>query len=289
MFTIIYPHPYNNIGDGPEGPEVAKIADSLKQILLNKILLLVHISEKAKHKGLDKLSLPLRMCKIYSHGKKILILLENGTIIANELIMTGHWSKERTKYTKFSLCFENDDEKDSMYFNSIRNFSKTIVLFNKTDKYIYFSKLGPDILKKNINFEKWVDRFRKMTKKRKGSKPYLICDALLEQSIFCGIGNYLRADIMYDARICPYKSCQEMTDEEYERLRISAHKLIRRSYKSNGFTIQNYQDVDGSFGTYRSLVYNQKTCPRGHVVVKERFSSSKFPNRTVHWVPNIQK
>jgi formamidopyrimidine-DNA glycosylase len=229
------------------------------------------------------------MCNIYSHGKKILISLENGTTIANELIMTGHWSLKPTKYTKLSFCYTKNGSTHSLYFNSIRNFSKTIVLFTDTDKHIYFSKLGPDILKNNISKEDWVNRFRKMTIKRKGSKPYLICDALLDQSIFSGIGNYLRADIMYDAGICPYKPCQELTDQEYEKLRISAHKLIRRSYESNGFTIQNYHDVDGSPGKYRSLVYNQKKCPKGHEVVKERFLSSKFPKRTVHWVPKVQK
>ena len=285
QFIIAFPHPYNKIGDGPEGPETAKVADSLRRGMENKVLMSINLLEEAKHEGLDEIVLPKKIVRVESRGKKILFTLEDGVIIANELKMTGSWSKTSTKHSKFSFILDTGEE---FFFICIRKWAKTYVLFTQKQKDAYFLRVGPDILRNVIPKEEWAERYRRMTKKRKGSKPYLICDALLEQPIFSGIGNYLRADILYQAKIRPDKPTQELTDDEYERLRLAAHDLIRKSYKARGFSMRNYRDVDGTEGVYNTLVYNQEMCPLGHKVLRSRFNG-KWPKRSMYWVPQVQK
>jgi len=114
-FLTDIPHPYNNIGDGPEGPECAKIADSLNRSMAGKILASINIEKGAKHERLDQVPLPRKIVKVESHGKKILFYLEQTDedkeeiIIGNELLMSGHWSRKRVKWTLFSFILLDGD------------------------------------------------------------------------------------------------------------------------------------------------------------------------------------
>jgi endonuclease-8 len=226
------PHPYNKIGDGPEGPEVAVIADGLKAIMEGKMLNLIVFTESTKHERLDEIVLPQRITEVKSYGKKIIFTLESGTVIVNSLLMSGGWTLESNDYVKFTFLLEDHLE---VHYTSTRNLAKTIVLFDDEEKKKFYKKLGPDLLKEDIAKEVYIERMRAMTKKRKGSKPFLLCDALLEQKIFVGLGNYLRADVMYDAKLPPDINVQELTDEQLEKLYISTIKIIRKSYQAQGF------------------------------------------------------
>lgn len=297
---VTLPHPYNNIGDGPEGPEVARVADALGKILTTRVLVSLTISEKGQknHGTLSYIPFPSKIVRVTSKGKKVLLYLtplasggknseiKEELIIANSLMMTGYWSLEEDKYTKFSMKFS---EGDPIHFCSIRGFSRSCSLKNSKEKEEYFRKVGPDLLRDDITAGVWLERMRKMTVKRAGSRPFLICDALIEQKIFSGAGNYIRADAMYDAGIRPDKPVSDLSDEELEALRVAIHKVIRKSYKSEGYTIRDFKHVDGHPGNYEPVVYGREKDKLGNPVVRERFQQSKHKNRTVHWVPAVQR
>lgn len=301
---VILPHPYNNIGDGPEGPEVARVADALGKILTDRILVKLTIPEKGQknHGSLSSIPFPSKIVRVTSKGKKVLLYLTPLTseiknpeikktgaaeelILANSLMMTGYWSLQDNKYTKFSMNFS---EGEPIHFCSIRGFSRSCYLKSSKEKEEYFSKLGPDLLRDDITPEYWIQRMRKMTVKRTGSRPFLICDALIEQKIFSGAGNYIRADAMYKAGIRPDKPVADLSDEELEALRVAIYKIIRKSYKSEGYTIRDFKHVDGHSGKYEPLVYGKILDKFGNTVIRERFQQSKHKNRTVHWVPSVQ-
>lgn len=290
------PHPFNKIGDGPEGAEVARVADALHNILAGKTIRSVSITEKGtkNHNSLSQIDFPSTIVKISSKGKKILIYTEqdvsdpklrNEVLIANSLMMSGYWSLEADNYIRFTLTFA---EIKPIHFCSIRGFSRTHVFKTEDGKEEYLNKIGPDLLRDVIISEEWLERMRRMTIKRKGSRPFLICDALIEQKIFSGAGNYVRADAMYKARIRPNRPVASLSDDELERLRIAVCDVIRCSYKSEGYTIRDFKHVDGRPGRYEPVVYGREKDKLGNDVVRERFSESKHKNRTVHWVPKVQ-
>ena len=96
-FTVEYPHPYNKIGDGPEGPEVRNITDNLNQALNGKYLMKIVTNEKSKfHDGIPgydeiKHLLPLKILSVWPRGKLIVFECEKDVYIVNHLIMTGKW------------------------------------------------------------------------------------------------------------------------------------------------------------------------------------------------------
>jgi len=291
-YLVDLPHPFNNIGDGPEGAEVAQVSDSLNSILVGRTLSSICIAEKGlkNHNSLLQIDFPSDITKITSKGKKILIYIKKSdgsvALIANSLMMTGYWSFKKDNYVKFTFIFK---ESKPIHFCSIRGFSRTQILNTKNERKVFLNKIGPDILRETVTTAEWIERMRKMTIKRKGSLPFLICDALIEQKIFSGIGNYIRADAMYIAKIKPDRPVYSLSDEELERLHIAVCQVITKSYKSKGYTMRDFKHVDGLPGRYIPLVYGQEKDKYGNIVVKERFSKSKHKNRTVHWVPKIQK
>ena len=108
----------------------------------------------------------------------------------------------------------------------------------------------------------------------------------MDQSIIAGVGNYLKAEILYASKISPHRICESLTDKDIFRICANTNRIMRISYESGGATILTYKDEDGKPGTFsrRFMVYNQASDPLGNQVVRETTKDK----RTTHWVPSIQ-
>jgi formamidopyrimidine-DNA glycosylase len=63
--------------------------------------------------------------------------------------------------------------------------------------------------------------------------------ALLDQQILAGIGNYLRAEILFDCRLDPWRKIADLTASELERLIHSIPLMAQRAYTTGGFTVSD--------------------------------------------------
>jgi formamidopyrimidine-DNA glycosylase len=63
--------------------------------------------------------------------------------------------------------------------------------------------------------------------------------ALLDQQILAGIGNYLRAEILFDCRLDPWRKIADLTADELERLIHSIPLMAQRAYTTGGFTVSD--------------------------------------------------
>jgi formamidopyrimidine-DNA glycosylase len=105
----------------------------------------------------------------------------------------------------------------------------------------------------------------------------------MDQSIISGIGNYLRADILYEAQIDPRKTISELTEKEIQNLFTSAYTTVWRSYRAK--TSKKNIEEGRARDSYRYIIYGQKKCPRGYPVVTFEDKNK----RTMWWVPDVQK
>jgi formamidopyrimidine-DNA glycosylase len=139
-----------------------------------------------------------------------------------------------------------------------------------------------NIIKKEKNFSKIVSA--KRIKRR------IICEFLIEQDIISGIGNYVRAEVLYAAKINPNRFIDELDDDEVERLHASIKKIVNMADSHNGLSIDdkvsNYVDIYGNMGTYPAKVYGKKKCPLGHDIVKFKI---KTGGQTIHYCPHEQQ
>lgn len=277
----------------PEISEVRHCADVLNQDLANCIITkysldLNKINSKYHPNGPNNLNLVVnsKIKKIYSVGKKIIFVLVTpqgqDIYMVSALLMTGKWLYQAQKYT--SLCFECYEikpkfllHKKNLYYDDMRRFGLLDIYLNITDLNNFLKeKVGPNFLDDNITPEIYKKALQKSNQQ--------ISVFMLDQTKFAGIGNYLRAEILYLAQVNPFKTCKTITDQEIERILFYTKEVIDKTYKAGGLTFSDYKDPYDRSGNYDTLVYQKKVCPKGYAVKTDKTSD----NRVIHWVSEIQ-
>ena len=267
----------------PEGPEVKRIGVGLAKAISGKTLVEATIISgrytKKPPSGWADLqkSLPLRVIGAGVHGKFIYWLCNNETFIYSTLGMTGSWNNKAMKNAR--VCFKFTDGSE-VFYNDQRNFGTIKVVFGKQNLISKLESMGPDMLAEDVTDEKFISALRKKSN-------WGITKAIMDQSVICGVGNYLKADSLWLAKINPHRLVSDCTDGELAILNRSIKKVIRESYDSGGATIKTYSDFDGNQGDYgrKFLVYSQDADPEGNKVKREETADG----RTTHWVPEVQK
>ena len=191
-------------------------------------------------------------------------------------------SLDRVAFT----CCTNETKEDKasrfyLIFRDQRKFGKLEYLTEEelTEKS---SELGPDILNDELSIESFRKIFRKTISKKRASSSY-ISTILLDQKVISGIGNYMRADILYASKLSPYRVVSDLSDSDLDQLREACLLVGNTSSEAGGHTISNYFLPDGSPGTYEALVYGRKERD-GNTVQKDSLAG-----RSIYWSPDIQK
>ncbi len=90
---------------------------------------------------------------------------------------------------------------------------------------------GPDVLDPETSIEQVIDRFQD---RRFCRRSFLVL--LLDQGFLCGLGNYLRSEILFVARLHPTRRPIDCTAEQIARLSQAAIALPWQSYETGGIT-----------------------------------------------------
>ena len=317
----------------PEGPEVRCITIKLNHFCQGQKLKAIKWNDKSKYRsGLPQYPefskyLPGTITGITCKGKQIIFILQSdqssdSIYIKSTLGLEGRWSFRHDDNKHANLWLELDSY--NLYYIDSRHFGN-ITLYTSTDDLLndLNGKVGPDLLAYAIEFntgvevvddddkitiEKWTAKLRNKRLKNKQ-----ICQFLMEQKYFSGIGNYLKAEILYDAKIRPDRLLSQLSDQDITHLYQSTLKIIYNAFCAGGLTIKSYwqptsPDAEGGKeggkedgkesgkeesikeeqeklkGKYKKVIYDCSEDPLGHPIVKETFKDG----RTTHWVPQIQ-
>ena len=266
----------------PEGPECRRIAESLAKFASNKTIDTVDIVSgrytKKDPSGFDVFqnNFPTKVAGVGVHGKFIYWILEKEFSIWNTLGMTGSWSTEEHPHNRIRISFSNGDY---LYFRDQRNFGTLKFVRGKHQLIEKLQSLGPDLLSQKVSDEDFIACLRKKNK-------HNVCKVLMDQSVVCGVGNYVKADSLWLSKINPHSLVSELTDKHLINLKSAIQSVLNESYQTGGATIRTYQNFDGKKGEYaeRFLVYNRKMDSEGNEVIRE----STPDGRTTHWSPNYQ-
>jgi len=272
----------------PEGPEVRTTVDYLSDIAVGRELTSIRYLDdgyraKQVRDQVDELeaALPLTIESVDCKGKFIWFTLSDGWTIWNTLGMTGSWRVYPTRHHMLTLVLGGSPVTDLSY-NDSRRFG-TFKMLHDPDGSLLDAKLatlGPDLLADpGVDAALWLSRLRARDHRN-------VCDALMDQRVIAGIGNYLKAEALYRARINPHANVGDLSDDDLEALRVASVTCIRQSYASKGATLRDYRLPDGSPGqaSFQFLCYGRDRDPDGCAVVRERTPDK----RTTHWVPQVQ-
>lgn len=251
----------------PEGVEVTLLVERLNIELENCILTKVQVlgGRYSRHGnpkgflGFNK-SLPLRIIEIGNKGKFIYFILENEWVIWLTLGMSGFVHQgEKIKHDNIEFltpCF-------NFYFNDMRNFG-TIEFHQGLDLLEKKLKtLGFDPLREKITFSEFKKVLRPKNK---------IAEFLVNQKYVAGIGNYLRADILYQSKIHPLSLVENIPENKLQDLLKNIYDVMKKSYQKQ------------KTGKYKFLIYQQKHDKNGNPVEHLKDKNG----RTIWFVPNVQ-
>jgi formamidopyrimidine-DNA glycosylase len=283
----------------PEGPEVRLLVDLLNKKFKNGTIKYIEIlGGKYLRKKADFSKLKeLKINSINCYGKFIYWLFNDSDIVLfNTLGMTGWWNYATHDNDMHHAMNHNNVkfiiDDNIIYFNDPRNFGN-IIISNKSNLDKKLAELGADIFNKD-HLDIFIERLKK---KRDDS---MICTALLDQKVIAGCGNYLRAEALYIAKISPFRTINNLSKDEMNKLFNILLQLAWFYYNEEKGRklniIDNKYQLNALFkktgpGNYKSNkdyenyfhVYRQKIDRLGNKVLKKEIN-----NRTIHYVPNIQ-
>lgn len=287
----------------PEGPEVKCVTNYLNNSLSGKHLVKVlcddplkyfQINHKRKECRYDQLidHLPAVIERVFCKGKCIFFELRslrsnNVMYMYSHLIMTGRWVINQTSTSdqpRFTLCLGEVYNLTvplisilcKVYYEDSRGLGH-LDLLTKDEMTAKLNSLGPDLLSEEVSWEQWLSITKRCPRRQ-------LVSFLMEPSLVCGIGNYLKSEILYRCRLAPDRKVSSLTTDENCLLYKTAICTIRESYEYGGLTIKDYWHPDGKKGLFPIHVYCQKFDPDGNKVETSKFADG----RTTHWVPTVQ-
>lgn len=272
----------------PEGPEVRTVCMSLFPIVSNSTLLSIDWSHSCKkHKLIQsypRVLIPCTIIAVTCRGKKIFFALDNGAFITSTLGMSGRWCWEKGKHSDIWLTLRRQGETFTLWYDDPRHFGNLDIWFDYQAMMAKVTKdIGPDLLSYSLEQDQGVDENEWIAVVAKCPRVQ-VCQFLMDQSKFSGIGNYLKAEILYRARIAPHRLMSSLSPDEVKRLRAVSIDTIKESFLAGGLTISTYWDPEGRRGCFQPLVYNRASDPEGRKVVRQMFKDG----RSTHWVPDYQ-
>ena len=236
----------------PELPEVETVSQGIKSKLLNHKISKVIVKRRDLRFRMDtKLEQKITNTKINSvsrRAKYILINLDNGLTVIIHLGMSGRIvvedlksSKNIFKHTHLEIITTG---KKKMKFIDPRRFGS--VLLHETNKlktHKLIKNLAPEPLTKEFN----ATYLFKALKGRSAN----IKSIIMNQFIVVGVGNIYASESLYKAKIRPGRQAKSLSLTECVLLAKSIKKVLKRSIKLGGSSINDYSLVDGNLGFFQ--------------------------------------
>ncbi|RTY93704.1 DNA-formamidopyrimidine glycosylase family protein [Flavobacterium sp. GT3R68] len=185
----------------PEGPSIVILKEEVQQFTGQKILS-VSGNSKIDQKRLEKQT----VIAFKSWGKHFLICFEGFTLKIHFLLFgTYRVNEKRDKPVRLNLTFKNGE---------INFYSCSIKFLDEDLATLY--EWSADVMNENWNPKCAKEKLKKTPEK-------LVCDALLEQDIFSGVGNIIKNEVLYRIFVHPESKVGKLPAAKIKELIEQAH------------------------------------------------------------------
>ena len=288
----------------PELPEVETIVRDLQKEVLGRAFIDVWtdfkkmIKKPTSFEEFKKEIKGRKIQKVWRRGKNILFdLSEDKTLLIHQKLtghlLLGEWKQNRGEWqAKIPGPLSEDpmnrflhlifwlDNNQMLALSDLRKFAK-VELLDKDTLEKELSSFGPEPLDKDFTFEK----FRECLKNKKGK----IKQVLIDQEVIAGIGNIYSDEILWEAKIHPFKETKQLSDEEIKRIYNTMREILPKAIKLGGESISDFRRISGERGYFdkERKIYRREgeKCSRCGTIIKR----VKLASRSAHFCPGCQK
>lgn len=228
----------------PEGPSIVLLREDVQQFTGKKIISVSGNSKIDQDRLLNQKVIALR-----SWGKHFLICFKEFTVRVHLLMFGSYLINERKeeKPVRLNISFKNGEI--NLYACSIK------ILEGNVDKLYDFST--------DVMSDAWDAA--KARKKLKKTPDKFVCDALLEQDIFSGVGNIIKNEILYRVKIHP----ESLTGK------IPVSKIKKLTDEARNYSFQ-FLDWKRNYELKKHwLAYTKKICLRCKLPIVKKHTGIK--------------
>jgi formamidopyrimidine-DNA glycosylase len=274
----------------PELPEVETIVRQLNKDLKGEVINDLWTDSPKNLKGNFKIKKVCslikkrKILKAVRKGKNILIFLDQDLILWIHLKLTGHLLVGDFEYTnnqwqpktkgalldpqnRFLHWVFSLKSGKKLVLSDMRKFAKIVLLTTEDLKQTKdLNDLGINPLSLEFNQKK----LEEILSQAKGG----IKKVLMEQKSISGIGNIYANEILWEAKINPFKKAKELEKEEIKRLLQAIRKILALAIRYQGTSAKDeaYRHLDGEKGSYSKFlkVYQKEgePCSRCGILIK---------------------
>lgn len=211
----------------PEGPEIWRTADKLNEALADKEItdcFFYHDKLKPYEPKIEGLNVEA----VEPRGKALITFFDNNLCLYTHNQLYGKWFT-RTNGTKpntgrsLRVALHTADQSALLYSAS----EIEILPKRQLKDHAYLEKLGPDVVHPETTVDDILAQYTAdVFQNRK------LATLLLDQSFLSGVGNYLRSEILFYAKVDPTIKLRQCSAAQKETLAAASRKLARRSYET---------------------------------------------------------
>ena len=227
----------------PEGPSIVLLKEEVQQFVEKKIISVNGNSKIEQSRLINE-----KVISFKSWGKHFLICF-NGFTVRIHFLMFGTYriNEKREQPVRLNITFNNGEI--NLYSCSIK------ILEGDVNSHYDFSV--------DVMNDEWNPKNAKA--KLKDAPDKLVCDALLEQNIFSGVGNIIKNEVLYRLRIHP-----ESIVGQLPALKIK--KLIE---EARNYSFE-FLDWKRNFELRKHwLAHTKKTCLRCNLPIIKKYTGVK--------------
>ena len=270
----------------PEGPEIQLAADAVAAAIAGRPTTTVSFTFDSLKKYEEQLT-GVVVTAVQARGKAMLTRFANGYNIYSHNQLYGKWVvcdaydfPETNRQLRLAI---HNEQKSALLYSA----SEIAVLQDgELDSHPFLSKLGPDLLDESVTVSQVAGRFVADQFRRRR-----LTSLLLDQGFLAGLGNYLRSELLFVARVHPSLRPVDCTDGQIEALAEAAVSLTRQSYQTRGITnnlaLAKKLKAEGqSYRDYRFWVFDRdgRSCYNcGTAIIKDSIGG-----RRLYYCPTCQ-
>jgi endonuclease-8 len=216
----------------PEGPEIRRAADNIAKVLEGETVEIVRFGQPRLRHYAQQLR-GQKVEQIETRGKALLTHFDHGFSIYSHNQLYGVWKvvkghKLPKTNRSMRLLLQTASHSAVLYSASDISVWPTAEL----EAHPFLVKIGPDIMEPSLTWRTVAERLREPTFARKE-----LAALYLDQTFLAGNGNYLRSEILHDARLHPRARPVELSRGDLGKLARSTLTISRRSYETGGITL----------------------------------------------------
>jgi endonuclease VIII len=248
-----------------EGDTILRAARRLDTALAGQTVAAAAPSPRGRAAGIERLD-GRRLDRVESHGKNLLLHIDD-LVLHSHLGMNGSWHVypragrwRKPKRSAWAVLVGEKQEAVQFGGPTLR-----VIPAARLGRDPQLARLGPDILASDLDLEAAVAGLRTDPTRALG-------DALLDQTLVAGTGNIFKSEACFAARLDPWRSVADLSDEDLRTVLEAARSLMLEAAASGRHT----------YAVYRA----RRPCPNCGGRIASRGQGDA--NRTTYWCPRCQ-